>query len=100
MSLLINTVQKQPMICPITTCTPLPGMGQDIDFEVDLGEHQISSGSHILICSDGVKNMVELDEIDQFASSLEPKEFIHALIDTANQKGGVDNSTAISIRIS
>ena len=75
-------------------------MGQDIDFEVDLGEHQISSGSHILICSDGVKNMVELDEIDQFASSLEPKEFIHALIDTANQKGGVDNSTAISIRIS
>ena len=84
----------------ITTCTPLPGVC-DIDFEVDLGEHQISSGSHILICSDGVKNMVEPDEIDQFASLLEPKEFIHALlIDTANQKGGVDNSTAISIRIS
>jgi serine/threonine protein phosphatase PrpC len=41
-----------------------------------------------------------LDEIDELASTLESKEFVHSLIDSANQKGGVDNSTAVSIRIS
>ena len=75
-------------------------MGQDIDFEVDLGEFPISSGDEILLCSDGVNNMLEIEEIDQFAKDHEPKEFIHALIDTANQKGGVDNSTAVIIKIS
>lgn len=75
-------------------------MGQDIDFEVDLGEFPISSGDEILLCSDGVNNMLEIEEIDQFSKDHEPKEFIHALIDTANQKGGVDNSTAVIIKIS
>ncbi|MBL6827383.1 MAG: serine/threonine-protein phosphatase [Opitutales bacterium] len=75
-------------------------MGQDIDFEVDLGEHQVNPGDQILICSDGVKNMLELDEIDELGSTLGSKEFVHSLIDSANQKGGVDNSTAVSIRIS
>ena len=75
-------------------------MGQDIDFEVDLGEQQLSSGDQLIICSDGITNMVELDEIDEMMKDLEPKDFIHALIDAANQNGGVDNSTAVTIRIS
>ena len=44
--------------------------------------------------------MLEIEEIDQFSKDYEPKQFIHALIDTANQKGGVDNSTAVIIKIS
>ena len=75
-------------------------MGQDIDFEVDLGEQVLSPGDQLLICSDGVTNMVELDEINQMMSDLEPKDFIHALIDAANQNGGVDNSTAVTLKIS
>ena len=43
--------------------------------------------------------MVELDEINEMMNDLEPKDFIHALIDAANQMG-VDNSTAVTIRIS
>ena len=75
-------------------------MGQDIDFEVDLGEQTLSPGDQLIICSDGITNMVELDEINEMMNDLEPKDFIHALIDAANQNGGVDNSTAVTIRIS
>ena len=75
-------------------------MGQDIDFEVDIGEQKLSPGDQLVICSDGITNMVELEEINQMMMDLEPKEFIHSLIDAANQNGGVDNSTAVTIRIS
>ena len=33
--------------------------------------------------------MLELDEIDELASKLESKEFVHSLIDSANQKAGL-----------
>ena len=75
-------------------------MGQDIDFEVDLGEQMLSPGDQLVICSDGITNMVELEKIDEMMKANEPKDFIHALIDAANQNGGVDNSTAVTIRVS
>lgn len=75
-------------------------MGQDIDFEVDMGEQKLSPGDQLILCSDGVTNMIELEEIFSMMKNLEPKEFIHALIDAANQNGGVDNSTAVTVRIS
>jgi protein phosphatase len=75
-------------------------MGQDIDFEVDIGEQKLSPGDQLVICSDGITNMVELDEINKMMIDLDPKNFIHSLIDAANQNGGVDNSTAVTIRIS
>ena len=40
--------------------------------------------------------MVDLGEIQQMMNEYEPNPFVHALIDAANQNGGVDNSTAIS----
>ena len=33
-------------------------MGQDIDFDVDIGGIKAAPGNSILICSDGVTNMV------------------------------------------
>jgi protein phosphatase len=75
-------------------------MGQDIDFEVDIGEQILSPGDQVVICSDGITNMVELDEINEMMFQLEPKGFVHALIDAANQNGGVDNSTAVTFRVS
>ena len=75
-------------------------MGQDIDFEVDIGEQILSPGDQIVICSDGITNMVEIGEINEMMIDLEPKEFVHSLIDAANQNGGVDNSTAVTIRVS
>jgi protein phosphatase len=75
-------------------------MGQDIDFEVDIGDIDLLPGSSILVCSDGVTNMVDLEEIEKMISSMEPEAFVHAIIDLANQNGGTDNSTAVCLKIS
>jgi len=74
-------------------------MGQDIDFEVDLGQIPLKSGTSFLICSDGVTNMVEFDEIENLVKKLDPKEAVSQLIDKSNQNGGVDNSTAVCVKI-
>ena len=74
-------------------------MGQDIDFEVDLGEVQLDSGMTILICSDGVTNMVDGEEIEKVIKGNDPKAIVTELIDQSNQNGGVDNSTCVCIRI-
>ena len=78
----------------ITRC-----MGHDIDFEVDVGDINLIPGSSILVCSDGVTNMVELGEIERMISSMEPEAFVHSVIDLANQNGGTDNSTAVCLKI-
>ena len=64
-------------------------MGQDIDFEVDLGQIPLKPGTSFLICSDGVTNMVEFDEIENLVEKLDPKEAVSQLIDKSNQNGGV-----------
>jgi len=73
-------------------------MGQDIDFEVDCGEIVLNPGDQVLICTDGVTNMVEFEEMQKMMNEFEPKELVHALIDLANQNGGVDNSTAVCLQ--
>ncbi len=74
-------------------------MGQDIDFEVDIGEISLTPGCSILICSDGITNMVELPKIEEMLNSLDPEPFVHSVIDLANQNGGTDNSTAVCIKV-
>ena len=73
-------------------------MGQDIDFEVDLGHIEIKQGISILICSDGITNMVP-QEIENSLKTLDPKEAVTQLVDNANQNGGIDNSTAVCIKV-
>mgnify|MGYP006142744757 FL=1 len=75
-------------------------MGQDIDFEVDIGEIAMIPGNSILICSDGITNMVQLTEIEKMINEMEPMSLVYSLIDLANQNGGTDNSTAVCLRIS
>lgn len=71
-------------------------MGQDIDFSVDVETFTIKPGDSILICSDGVTNMVEEEIIESLMEEYEPQDYVPALIDMANQNGGVDNSTVVA----
>ncbi len=75
-------------------------MGQDIDFEMDLGQIKYTAETTILICSDGITNMVDFDEIAKILADCNPKEAVTHLIDSANQNGGVDNSTAVCLKLS
>ena len=71
-------------------------LGIDRQVEVDIYEEKLDEKSLILICSDGLTEMVDDDEILQIAGgSNELKAIAEALISRANDNGGVDNITVI-----
>jgi len=58
----------------------------------------------ILICSDGLYNMIGQDELDQMFKTCEAdnagmNDLVDGLIQKANDNGGFDNITAIAIRV-
>ena len=73
-------------------------LGQDTDFSVDFAEHSLNSGDRVLLCSDGITNMIELDNLEELCMiSDDPKKCAMHIVDMANQNGGVDNSTAVCV---
>lgn len=72
------------------------GAGKDIN--VDFFEFSITENSTILMCSDGLSNMVEDDQIALLLKSAKtPEKIGKKLIETANRNGGKDNIAVIVI---
>jgi protein phosphatase len=66
---------------------------------VDVHKMPLDSGDVLLLCSDGLTEMVPDGEIlDIVRSEMDPKAACDRLIDRANEKGGKDNITAIVAR--
>ncbi|EPH98485.1 MULTISPECIES: Stp1/IreP family PP2C-type Ser/Thr phosphatase [unclassified Enterococcus] len=66
--------------------------------EVDVATHLWQPGDQLLLCSDGLTNMVSEPDIAAIASSsLLLSEKIERLIDQANEAGGADNITVLLI---
>jgi protein phosphatase len=67
---------------------------------VDTTDVALETGDRILLCSDGLTDMVPDDEIDTILSAgegVEPTAW--ALIEQANAAGGVDNTTVVVIDV-
>lgn len=75
-------------------------LGIDEKVQADYFELQVRQGDIILLCSDGLTNMVEDDEIEYTIRHVESLEEIgNILIDKANINGGSDNITAVLVQI-
>lgn len=69
-------------------------LGIDLDIVPDIFESDISGISKILLCTDGLSNAVEDEEIFEIINSTtQPQEAVDKLIDLANERGGKDNIT-------
>ena len=67
-------------------------IGAKADVDVDFYEHRLKRGDIILMCSDGLTNMVDDDEIFQIVKSARDiVEAVESLIQRANENGGSDN---------
>ncbi len=82
-------------------------VGTEVSVEPDLYVEKLEENSYVLLCTDGLTNMVDeaticdivsndhSKRIDQIALDLK----IRLLIDTANENGGLDNITSALVRV-
>ncbi len=85
-------IRTHPMRNRITRC-----LGSIGESEPDFVWHDISDGDIIILCSDGMWEMVHEDLIYAIAHSSDtPEDICSRLITAANNSGGVDNITVIS----
>ena len=75
-------------------------MGSRNEAVPDFFEISLSEGDRVLLCSDGLSNMVENDELrDILRENEAPEAAADALIERANYYGGNDNISAVVIAI-
>lgn len=75
----------------ITRC-----LGMQANVEPDTLEMVLEPGDRILMCSDGLSNMVSDATLEQLINETEtPESTCQKLIDLANENGGTDNITAV-----
>jgi serine/threonine protein phosphatase PrpC len=73
-------------------------VGQPPPLEGDIHAHPVHRGDRYLICSDGVTRYVLPAEVERLLSAAAtPSDICRALVDLSNERGGVDNSTAVAI---
>ncbi|MBQ7540893.1 MAG: Stp1/IreP family PP2C-type Ser/Thr phosphatase [Clostridia bacterium] len=71
------------------------GVGERIP--IDFCEEPFDKTDLLLICTDGLTNMVEDEEIFRAARQTAAGELPEKLVQTANQNGGLDNVTVVTI---
>jgi protein phosphatase len=76
-------------------------LGVDPEVELELNEFDVEVGDIYLLCSDGLTDLIEDDEIHTMLSSLHTNLELAAnhLVQSANDKGGNDNISVILVRI-
>ena len=74
-------------------------LGISADLEIDSLSIETVAGDRLLICSDGLTNMVEDEQIADILSRGTPEEAVWALIEEANRAGGHDNVTVVVVDV-
>jgi serine/threonine protein phosphatase PrpC len=75
-------------------------VGTEPDVDVDEDDIPVMDGDRILICSDGLTNMVAEDQIQAILEATPTsQETADRLIKAANRAGGIDNTTVVVLAI-
>ncbi|MDR1564612.1 MAG: Stp1/IreP family PP2C-type Ser/Thr phosphatase [Oscillospiraceae bacterium] len=65
--------------------------------DIDYCEYDLQEGETLLLCSDGFSNCVEGDEMLEQVLHKPPEELAESLVALANQQGGSDNITVVTV---
>src|SRR5207248_2348192 len=74
-------------------------LGQHREVAVDLFEHRLEPGDHLVLCTDGLTCHVEDREILQLATGGPVETATRAMVDLANARGGQDNITVAVVEV-
>ncbi len=67
--------------------------------EVDTFSEKVQPGDLLLLCTDGLTELVHEEEMTSIVQQHEPQESVQRLIERANELGGRDNITAVVARV-
>ncbi len=77
----------------------LQALGPDALVKVDVSSQALQQGDVLIICSDGLSNLVRRDDIARIVSEDPDLATVcHSLVTLANERGGPDNITVIAAR--
>lgn len=75
-------------------------LGREPQVEVDLAEVPLMEGDYLVLCTDGLTQMVSDDTVAEAISKLrEPQKISDHLVNLANRNGGVDNTTVVVVKV-
>jgi protein phosphatase len=74
------------------------GIADDINPEFMV--HMVKQNDTLLLCSDGLTEMLDDPAIGKLLAGCPPRESVPKLVKAANDRGGVDNITVVVVRIS
>ena len=69
------------------------------EIHADFGMFELEKNDILLLCTDGLTEMVKDDDIARILSSETPAASAESLVRRANDNGGVDNITVVVVRI-
>ena len=72
-------------------------LGADSEVKVDTFSYDLLAGDRVLLCSDGLTDVVEDDYLAELAGEDDPELAVRQMIDRANAAGGPDNITVTMI---
>ncbi len=72
-------------------------LGLDRAVEPDVADVECPPGSRLLLCTDGLTNMVEEQKIADLLGHGDTQEAVDGLVDAALANGGIDNVTVIVV---
>ncbi|MCM1577692.1 MAG: Stp1/IreP family PP2C-type Ser/Thr phosphatase [Ruminococcus sp.] len=74
-------------------------VGVEEDVNADYFEAEVSEGTSIVLCTDGLSNYCDDGKIFRTVKDMPPEDVPKALVDTALENNGSDNITALLIRV-
>jgi serine/threonine protein phosphatase PrpC len=72
-------------------------LGIDDEVRPDFTDHALQQNDRLLLCTDGLTEMVEDTEIRRILSGSSPQDAVQKLLAAANDRGGVDNITVVVV---
>ena len=78
----------------------IQAIGTEPTVKTDLFTEDLNKGDIVLLCTDGLSNMIDEEEIKNvLLKSNNVQTAIDTLIAEANRNGGIDNITAVAVKI-
>jgi serine/threonine protein phosphatase PrpC len=94
-NLTLEEAQGHPKSNVIYRC-----LGTSTAVEIDIFTEQVQEGDLLVLCTDGLSNLVSNQELEDIVRQFSPSDSVQQLIARANEHGGPDNITAMVVQVS